>query len=89
MCSCANTLGQALREPGSTIRIPHTRDLKELRTWLKHCKVTEIAMESTGQYLRPILERASVKPVIADVPVKRPKRVRKVEADEPDLIAAK
>jgi transposase len=31
-----------------------TRDLKQLRTWLKNCKVTEIAMESTGQYWRPI-----------------------------------
>lgn len=26
---CANTLGQALREPGSTIRVAHTRDLKD------------------------------------------------------------
>ena len=31
-----------------------TRDLKQLRTWLKHCRVTEIAMESTGQYWRPL-----------------------------------
>jgi transposase len=31
-----------------------TRDLKQLRTWLKNCKVTEIAMESTGQYWRPL-----------------------------------
>lgn len=31
-----------------------TRDLKELRTWLKNCKVTEIAMESTGQYWRAV-----------------------------------
>ena len=31
-----------------------TRDLKQLRTWLKNCKVTEIAMESTGQYWRPV-----------------------------------
>ena len=31
-----------------------TRDLKQLRTWLKNCKVTEIAMESTGQYWRAI-----------------------------------
>lgn len=31
-----------------------TRDLKELRTWLKNCKVTEIAMESTGKYWRPV-----------------------------------
>jgi len=31
-----------------------TRDLKQLRTRLKNCKVTEIAMESTGQYWRPL-----------------------------------
>ena len=31
-----------------------TRDLGQLRTWLKNCKVTEIAMESTGQYWRPL-----------------------------------
>lgn len=31
-----------------------TRDLKQLRTWLKNCQVTEIAMESTGQYWRPL-----------------------------------
>jgi len=31
-----------------------TRDLKQLRTWLKNCKVTEIAMESTGQYWRSV-----------------------------------
>jgi transposase len=31
-----------------------TRDLKQLRAWLKNCKVTEIAMESTGQYWRPL-----------------------------------
>jgi transposase len=31
-----------------------TADLKQLRTWLKACKVTEIAMESTGQYWRAV-----------------------------------
>lgn len=31
-----------------------TRDLKQLRRWLKNCQVTEIAMESTGQYWRPL-----------------------------------
>jgi transposase len=31
-----------------------TRDLKQLRTWLQKCQVTEIAMESTGQYWRPL-----------------------------------
>lgn len=30
------------------------RDLKRLRVWLQNCKVTEVAMESTGQYWRPL-----------------------------------
>jgi transposase len=32
----------------------YTRDLKQMRGWLKNCQVTEIAMESTGQYWRPL-----------------------------------
>jgi len=31
-----------------------TRDLKRLRTWLQRLRVTEVAMESTGQYWRPV-----------------------------------
>jgi transposase len=31
-----------------------TRDLKRLRAWLLKCRVTEIVMESTGQYWRPV-----------------------------------
>lgn len=31
-----------------------TRDLRQLRKWLKNCGVTEIAMESTGQYWRAV-----------------------------------
>lgn len=31
-----------------------TRDLKRLRRWLLNCRVTEIVMESTGQYWRPV-----------------------------------
>jgi len=31
-----------------------TRDLRQMRAWLKNCQVTEIAMESTGQYWRPL-----------------------------------
>lgn len=31
-----------------------TRDLKRLRAWLLNCQVTEIVMESTGQYWRPV-----------------------------------
>jgi len=51
--------------------------------------IAEVAISATGQYLRPILERASVKPKIVEVQPKRPKRTRKVEPEEPDLIAAK
>ena len=42
---------------------------------------------ATGQYLKPLLERASTKPIIEDAAPKRPKRSRKIEADE--LIADK
>lgn len=31
-----------------------TKDLRQLRAWLKNCHVTEVAMESTGQYWRAI-----------------------------------
>lgn len=31
-----------------------TKDLRRLRAWLIHCKVTELVMESTGQYWRPV-----------------------------------
>ena len=51
--------------------------------------VAATAASFTGQYLKPLLERASVKPVIVDAAPKRPKRTRKVMVDEPDLIAAK
>jgi excinuclease ABC subunit A len=42
-------------------------------------------------YLKPMLERASVKPVVVEAAPKRPKRTRRVTADEDeaDLIAAK
>jgi excinuclease ABC subunit A len=46
-------------------------------------------ISATGQYLKPLLERSSLKPVIVDTPPKRAKRSRKVGADEPDLLAAK
>lgn len=31
-----------------------TRDLRDLRQWLKECGVTEVVMEATGQYWRPV-----------------------------------
>ena len=46
-------------------------------------------LSATGQYLKPMLERASVKPVVVESKPKRPARSRKVSVDEPDLIAAK
>lgn len=33
----------------------YTRDLKQMRAWLKNCRVTEIAMESTSPYWRSLL----------------------------------
>jgi excinuclease ABC subunit A len=52
-------------------------------------RIVEEPTSATGMYLKPLLERASVKPIIVDVQPKKPKRPRKVAADEPDLIAAK
>src|SRR5438105_1080605 len=54
-------------------------------------KVAEEPLSATGQYLRPILDRASVKPKVVEVQPKRVKRARKVtvDEDEPDLMAAK
>ena len=43
----------------------------------------------TGQYLRPLLERRKVTPVIVEATPKRPKRSHKTEPEEPDLISAK
>jgi len=46
---------------------------------------------ATGQYLKPLLERASVKPKVVETKPKKPPRSRKVvvEEDEFDLEAAK
>jgi hypothetical protein len=54
-----------------------------------HETVAAVPASATGQYLRPILERATVKPKVVEVAPKRPKRSRRVEPEEPDLIAAK
>lgn len=42
--------GQAIRKTYGTFR----NDLIRMRTWFKQLKVTEIAMESTGVYWRPV-----------------------------------
>jgi transposase len=63
--------------PGGSRSIPikeekfrtFTRDLKRLRAWLLNCRVTEIVMESTGQYWRPvwnILEEAFPRMVLVN-----------------------
>lgn len=53
-------------------------------------RVAAEAMSFTGQYLRPLLERANVKPTVVETKPKRPTRSRKlVEEDEFDLEAAK
>jgi excinuclease ABC subunit A len=53
--------------------------------------IAEAPISATGQYLKPLLERSSVKPEVVETKPKKPKRVRKiaVDEDEPDLIAAK
>jgi excinuclease ABC subunit A len=51
--------------------------------------IASVPLSATGQYLKPMLERASVKPVIVETTPKRPKRSRKLEPQEPDLMAAK
>jgi excinuclease ABC subunit A len=51
--------------------------------------VAATAASFTGQYLKPLLERASVKPKVVEVAPKRAKRARRATVDEPDLIAAK
>jgi excinuclease ABC subunit A len=51
--------------------------------------VAECPASATGQYLKPLLERASVKPKVVETKPKRVPRSRKVAVDEPDLIGAK
>jgi excinuclease ABC subunit A len=53
--------------------------------------IAKAPLSATGMYLKPMLERASVKPVVVEVAPKRPKRSKRVtvDEDEPDLIAAK
>ena len=53
--------------------------------------IAEVPMSATGQYLKPMLERASVKPKVVETKPKKVARSRrvKVDEDEPDLIAAK
>jgi excinuclease ABC subunit A len=51
--------------------------------------VAECKASATGQYLKPLLERASVKPQVVEVAPNRVRRARKAAVEEPDLIAAK
>jgi excinuclease ABC subunit A len=55
--------------------------------------IADVAISATGQYLRPILERASVKPKIVETKPKRVSRSRRAAAsdneDELGLVAAK
>jgi excinuclease ABC subunit A len=51
--------------------------------------VAAVKESATGQYLRPILKRASVKPRVVEGAPKRPKRSRKVVEDELTFEAAK
>lgn len=61
-----------------------TRNLKRLRGWLRACQVTEVAMESTGQYWRPIwniLEGSVSKMLLLN-----PLHVKALEGEKTDAI---
>jgi excinuclease ABC subunit A len=47
--------------------------------------VAAVPASATGPYLKPILERASVKPKVVETKPVRPKRSRKVTVDEDEL----
>ncbi|MES2135796.1 MAG: hypothetical protein V4502_01885, partial [Pseudomonadota bacterium] len=51
--------------------------------------IAAVPVSATGQYLKPILQRASVKPIIVETTPKKLRRSRKTEPEEPDLMAAK
>jgi len=46
--------GQSHREIKRRKFRTFTRDLRQLRAWLKNCQVTDVAMEATGQYWRSL-----------------------------------
>src|ERR1700758_1370270 len=46
--------GQTEMAPKERVFRTFSRDLRALRGWLKNCGVTEVVMESTGQYWRPV-----------------------------------
>jgi excinuclease ABC subunit A len=47
--------------------------------------VAEVPNSATGQYLKPILERASVKPVVVESKPKKPARSRRMVEDEDEF----
>jgi excinuclease ABC subunit A len=54
--------------------------------------IAEVSLSATGQYLKPMLDRASVKPTVVETKPKRPARSRRTSAadeDELSLAAAK
>jgi transposase len=46
--------GQSEAKPLEREFCTFTRNLRELRQWLKECGVSEVVMEATGQYWRPV-----------------------------------
>jgi excinuclease ABC subunit A len=55
--------------------------------------IAAVPESATGQYLKPMLERASVKPVVVETKPRKPARSYRAKSreleDEPDLMAAK
>ena len=52
-------------------------------------RIAEVAESATGQYLKPMLERASVKPVVVESKPRKRSRKADADADQPDLMGAK
>lgn len=50
-----------------------------------HEVIAEQPISATGQYLRPILDRASVKPKVVETKPKKVPRSRRVSVDEDEL----
>ena len=64
-----------------------TRDLLSLREWLKHCQVSRLVMEATGQYWRPVWN--ILEGEIPDLMLVNPQHVKALAGRKTDRIDAR
>jgi transposase len=64
-----------------------TRDLKRLRKWLLNCQVTEIVMESTGQYWKPVWN--ILEPAFPQLMLVNPLHVKALKGRKTDRLDAR